>query len=401
MSLRLDEFHVSETFGFVLENPLAALPDYFEPWNQLAREMPELVAQDKMRQEVDKMPLLEWTNLSGHREKRLAHFQLTIIASGYVWQHGDSGASKSIPACVAVPLYHVSEELGLQPILGHPGLALANWARINPNGPVSLENLRCLYHLPGGKESEWFFIVTTMIELTFAQCIKSILSGVHGTQSGDEGVVLASLQHITDTVKQMKVVLSHMHDKLSADTFFNIIRPYLGGWGGENNPLPHGLVYEGVSDQPIQAIGGSAAQSTTLQALDALLGVEHADVEKKNFLLKMRSYMPPDHCRFVEAIENQPKKLRDFVFSSKNKELQTVYNACVSAIVDFRSYHIQIVTKYIVQASAKAKQAEGKRFESLDKKGTGGTSIMPFLKTLRDDTRNQCIPTGISENGDQ
>nr|KAG5704892.1 hypothetical protein BaRGS_003875 [Batillaria attramentaria] len=262
---------------------LAALPDYFEPWNQLAREMPELVAQDKMRQEVD----------------------------------------------------------------------------------------------------------------------KSILSGVHGTQSGDEGVVLASLQHITDTVKQMKVVLSHMHDKLSADTFFNIIRPYLGGWGGENNPLPHGLVYEGVSDQPIQAIGGSAAQSTTLQALDALLGVEHADVEKKNFLLKMRSYMPPDHCRFVEAIENQPKKLRDFVFSSKNKELQTVYNACVSAIVDFRSYHIQIVTKYIVQASAKAKQAEGKRFESLDKKGTGGTSIMPFLKTLRDDTRNQCIPTGISENGDQ
>ena len=30
--------------------------------------------------------------------------------------------------------------------------------------------------------------------------------------------------------------------------------------------------------------------------------------------------------------------------------------------------------RYIVQASAKSKQTEEKRFESLDKKGTGGTS---------------------------
>jgi hypothetical protein len=32
------------------------------------------------------------------------------------------------------------------------------------------------------------------------------------------------------------------------------------------------------------------------------------------------------------------------------------------------------VTRYILQASSKAKQSEDKRFESLDKKGTGGTS---------------------------
>lgn len=40
------------------------------------------------------MPLLDHQHLQGHRQKRLAHLQLTIIASGYVWQHGDKDASK-------------------------------------------------------------------------------------------------------------------------------------------------------------------------------------------------------------------------------------------------------------------------------------------------------------------
>ena len=40
------------------------------------------------------MPLLDWTRLEGHRQKRLAHFQLSIMAAGYVWQWGDKGASK-------------------------------------------------------------------------------------------------------------------------------------------------------------------------------------------------------------------------------------------------------------------------------------------------------------------
>jgi hypothetical protein len=40
------------------------------------------------------MPKLDWRRLTGHRQKRLAHLQLAIIAAGYVWQNGDKGASK-------------------------------------------------------------------------------------------------------------------------------------------------------------------------------------------------------------------------------------------------------------------------------------------------------------------
>lgn len=41
--------------------------------------------------------------------------------------------------------------------------------------------------------------------------------------------------------------------------------------------LPRGLVYEGLSDEPILLSGGSAAQSSAIQCFDALLCIRHKD----------------------------------------------------------------------------------------------------------------------------
>ena len=43
----------------------------------------------------------------------------------------------------------------------------------------------------------------------------------------------------------------------------------------DNPMLPDGLWYEGVSEEPLQLSGGSAAQSSTIQSLDVLLGIQH------------------------------------------------------------------------------------------------------------------------------
>lgn len=46
----------------------------------------------------------------------------------------------------------------------------------------------------------------------------------------------------------------------------------------KNSPLlPRGLLYEGVSDEPIRLSGLSAAQSSTIQCFDALLCIQHED----------------------------------------------------------------------------------------------------------------------------
>ncbi|RUS83670.1 hypothetical protein EGW08_008576, partial [Elysia chlorotica] len=107
------------------------LPSYFDPWNHLASRLPKLVEERKFREEVNELPQLDASVLKGHRQLRLAHLQLSLIASGYVWQDGDRGVAKVLPQCIAVPYCQVSERLGIPPVLNHPSLVLANWALVD------------------------------------------------------------------------------------------------------------------------------------------------------------------------------------------------------------------------------------------------------------------------------
>ncbi|KAH9492789.1 hypothetical protein Btru_024723, partial [Bulinus truncatus] len=287
MNFDLSSFKISYDVGFMLENPLKTLPEYFRPWNTLAKDLPVLYKDKKVREAIKKLPLLDHKRLVGHRQLRLAHLQLSFITAGYVWQDGDQGAPKSLPENLAVPFYGITELLGIQAILGHIDLALANWSLKNPSGPYDFENLECIYHLPGDFSGDWFCIIPFMVELTFAKCLKdfveilNLLNVAGGSnprnmlRSTLENKIAQHLDEITKVINLMKTALSRTHDHLDAKIFFNQVRPFLAGWGGDGNPMPDGLVYEGVSATPIKMLGGSAAQSSTLQALDSLLGVEH------------------------------------------------------------------------------------------------------------------------------
>lgn len=383
---RLKDYHISETTGFLLDKALETLPEYFEVWNRLSSIAVciPLIERHRLRQEVDKMPVLDHTRLAGHREQRLAHLQLAILVNCYVWQDGDEGVPKNLPPCLAIPFCGVSGRLDIQPVLGHCDLALTNWTVIDRNRPLSLENVRVLYSLPGGDEGMWFLKATVGVELAFCPALQPLVRGLEAADTGDAATLEECLTDIAAVLRKMQNALSKMHDGLSAETFYNTTRPFLTGWGGEGSPLPDGLIYEGVNEKPLKMTGGSAAQSSTVQCLDAALGVTHAP-EIGSFFSKMRPYMTPPHRQFIEDIDDQTK-IPVLVRSSSHPGLQTAYQSCIQALVDFRSYHIQIVTKYIVIASKKQRK-EDEIYKSVSNKGTGGSDIIPFLKSARDATR--------------
>ncbi|KAH3866363.1 myoglobin-like isoform X1 [Dreissena polymorpha] len=382
--LDLNAFKVSEEYGFMLIKPLKVLPDYFSEWNTLAQNMAELVQQKTLRGAVDKMALFDHHRLQGYRELRLAHLQLSIIASGYIWQEGDSGAAKVLPACLAVPWHGVSMLLGIQPVLCHPSLVLANWT-VDDQGV-----LQSLYNLPGGDHAEWFVTVTAQVELAFAKGLKALMQALTHAQNRNVDALVIDLQNIKHTVQEMKKAFSKMHEKLSAETFYDVLRPFLSGWGGDGSPLPDGVVYTGISDEPLQMTGGSAAQSSTLQCIDAVLRVRHGP-EIRSFLENMRNYMPPAHKEFIETIEEH-SQVKLAVAESHDQQLTAAYNECLESVVDFRSYHVQIVTKYIVLMANR--ETRNKDYEALATRGTGGSSILPFLKSLRSTTSE----TRINDN---
>ncbi|XP_064493909.1 indoleamine 2,3-dioxygenase 2-like isoform X3 [Pseudopipra pipra] len=384
---------------------------------EVAHELPQLIASHRLRSRVHQMPQLSARHLRGREELHLAHLVLSFITMGYVWQEGEEGTVQVLPRNLAVPYWEVSEALGLPPILSHADFVLANWRRKDPNGPLEIENLDPIITLPGGESLRGFVLVTLLVEKAAVPGIKAIVRALHAILQHDEETLQRALEELAGAIEAMREALRRMHDHVDPAVFYAVIRIFLSGpcpqlphghcltpclppsWK-DNPAMPAGLVYEGVSEEPLAFSGGSAAQSTVLHAFDELLGIRHSQ-DTAAFLHRMRNYMPPPHRAFVEEIQRGPS-LKQHVLSCRDRRLRGAFNRCVAALAEFRSYHITVVTKYVAVAAAKARAgraepgaragpALGKAPSALEAKGTGGSHIFSFLKSIRDTTREGMI----------
>ncbi|XP_036000354.1 indoleamine 2,3-dioxygenase 2 isoform X2 [Fundulus heteroclitus] len=409
----LDSYYVSEKLGFVLPDPLQNLPPYYQPWMDIGLCVPELVHSHDLRSRINEMPLLSTEFLQNHRELRLAHLVLSMITMGYVWQEGENNTVEMLPRSLAVPYWEVSRRLGLPPILTHADAVLANWRKKDPEGPFDMKNLELLVRLPGGDSVKGFFLVTLLVELAAVPAIRSIPAVINGVRCGDTEAVAKALDNISQSIQDMNDALKLMHVYVDPSVFYGIMRIYLSGW--KDNPcMPNGLVYEGVQTEPIHCSGGSAAQSSLLHCFDELLGVKHEE-DSRAFLTRMRNYMPPAHRKLIQDISLQPS-LRGFVQRQANEDLNRAFDVCVSKLLALRSYHINVVSRFITVPAARAQQlrrnSQNSEEEmvsrgptSLEERGTGGSGIMTFLKTVRDKTKDVLLAETskktVDENGHQ
>ncbi|XP_018418761.1 PREDICTED: indoleamine 2,3-dioxygenase 2 [Nanorana parkeri] len=380
----LEDCYVSEEHGFILRDPLDKLPDYYKPWMDIAECLSVLIETKKLRDEVSKMPELGTQQLKGHRQQRLARTILSHIVMGYVWQNGESGGVKVLPRALAVPYHQLSHALGLPLIIVHADFVLANWKKKDPLGPLTIENLSTIVSLPGGDSLQGFVLVTLLVEAAAIPAVKAVIQAVKSLESDDKQRLLIALQDLERSINQMSEALHLMYDYVDSDVYYNTIRIYLSGW--KDNPnMPEGLIYEGVSEEPLHFSGGSAGQSTIFHAFDELLGIQHKP-NSLDFLLKMRDYMPPAHRGFIRWVQEAPK-LPEYVQRSNDPALLSVFNQCISALTEIRSLHIRIVSKYVnaagIRARMKTNQAVTEGQEPQER-GTGGSQVMSFLKSVRD-----------------
>ncbi|XP_018525289.1 indoleamine 2,3-dioxygenase 1 [Lates calcarifer] len=400
ITFSLDLYHVSEELGFILPEPLKELPPYYQPWMDIALRVPELVHSHELRSHINKMPLLSSKFLQKHRELRLAHLALGVMTMGYVWQEGENDTAEILPCNLAVPYWEVSQRLGLPPIFTHADGVLANWRKKDPEGPFDMENLELLFSLPGGDSVRGFFMVTLLVELAAVPALRSIPNVINGVRCGDTEAVARALEDISQSIQDMTDALKLMHVYVKPSIFYGIMRIYLSGWK-DNPSMPKGLVYEGVQTEAMEYSGGSAAQSSLLHCFDELLGIKHGE-NSGAFLTRMRDYMPPTHKQFIQDISLQPS-LKSFVQQQASERLNQAFHLCVTKLLSLRSYHISVVSRFITVPAARARQLrnQSQDFEkevisraptALEERGTGGSGIMTFLKTVRDQTKDAFLP---------
>ncbi|XP_015768265.1 PREDICTED: indoleamine 2,3-dioxygenase 2-like [Acropora digitifera] len=312
------EFDVSPVVGFVPEKePLQCLPEYFSPWEELASNLPNLVKSPGiLHQRINELPLLDHCNLSSEDEWKRAHLVLSCISHAYVWCKGETGVAKVLPKCLAVPWVAVANYLSIPPIITHCSFALYNWKYIDPSKPLSMDNMEVAVMMTGSSTEKGFIKIPIVMELEFGRKgLHAIIDGQKSVKNaGDTAGVMEALKLIKATVTRLTEILLQTNDVVDPNEFYHNLRKYFSGWDGNPN-LPHGLIYEGVSETPLKYSGGSTAESAIFQVLDAALGVTHvknADSKAEDsFLKRMRYYMPPKHRAFIEAVEQGPS-IRNF-----------------------------------------------------------------------------------------
>ncbi|OQD96781.1 hypothetical protein PENVUL_c087G08619 [Penicillium vulpinum] len=402
--------------GFLSDGPpLVKLSDpYYETWEDIASQLPNLIQTSQIRETIDKMPVYTTEHLQTEPEWRRACVIMGYLAHAYIW--GGETPKDRLPPSISKPFLEISVHLELPPCATYAGLTLWNFTHSHPEADITdPDNLHVQTSFTGTKDEEWFMVISVAVEAKGIKLISLMRDAFKAVAANDVDLLTALLYRFADGLSDLTLTLKRMYEHNKPAVFFHQLRPFLAGSKNMGHAgLPRGVYYDvGNSDgveRPenwFQLSGGSNAQSSLIQALDIFLGIKHSATDGKqaagpSFIQQMRDYMPGPHRRFLEDLSAR-SNVRSFVLDSPVQQLKDSYNAAVNELKAFRDTHIQMVTRYIVMASRRPNPVEqGKDRMNLATassqmnevgaktklSGTGGTDLIPFLKQTRDSVQD-------------
>jgi indoleamine 2,3-dioxygenase len=365
--------------GFLpLQDPLIRLPKGFDAWEEVAQRLPKLLAAGQVRGAIERLPFFPIEAIDDCRKRERAMVLLSYLGHAYVW--GGPRPALILPARLAVPWRQIAESLGRPPVLSYSSYALHNYFRFDASREIECGNLALIQNFLGGIDEEWFILIHVEIERKAAPAMAVLGACLDAAEEGDAERLEARLSQVESSLRSMHATLRRMPEWCEPFIYYHRVRPYIHGWK-DHPDLPEGVIYEGVDAYkgcPQQFRGETGAQSSIVPALDAMLGVKHKEDALSSYLREMRTYMPPAHRAFIEALESR-KPVRPFVQRAHWKALTAVFNACVEAVENFRSLHLEYAAAYIFRQA----QTDAKNPHAV---GTGGTPFMEYLKKHRDET---------------
>ena len=353
---------------------------------EIASNLPKLLLTGKVQSAINKLSPkdLSIDDLlinQASQDLKLAMSHLSFIAHAYIW--GDNKPNESIPSVLANPWVKVAKNQGRPPILSYASYCLDNWFLIDPDEPISLENVGLINNFLGGVDEDWFVTIHVCIENAAADAIAACaeISMLETDAPEDKSIQL--LKRIIISMKKVNEIFARMPEKCDPYIYYHRVRPFI--FGTKDNPdLKNGLIYKGEFESKPQFFRGeTGAQSSIIPSLDGALQITHTKDHLRHYLNEMREYMPPKHREFMEVLEKN-SQIKKIIKGSK--KLTSLYNDCLEEIRAFRAMHLEYAGTYIFK-QAQIKNPFGRGGSTIT--GTGGTPFMAYLKKHRDETEYQ------------
>lgn len=368
--LKLSDFGIIPNRGFLpKEDPTISLPPGWEFLDNFGSILPELISRNLIEFKSKVLPIPPPESLAqlNEAEKNRAMMIYGFGASAYV--HSASPSRKTLCKNLAKPLVWLSSHFGKPPILSYCSYSLNNWKRIDASKDIELGNIELLQNFIDLYDENWFILIHVDIERKASLAIEAAVDAIPCAEKEDAHDLLLKLGAISASLQMMINTLRRMPEHCSPEIYYKRVRPWIMYF--EN------VVYEGVDATPKTLRGETGAQSSIMPFLEAILGLSHQESVLTQHLRTMSFYMPLTHQLLIETAE-RTSQIREFIIRSGSAELKGAYNHCLERMFEFRDIHLSYARFYIHQKTA-------------DPKGTGGTTFMPWLEQMRNETNQMLL----------
>lgn len=402
-------FEVNHINGFLpKKSPLAVLPEKYNELQVLIDEMPIKKADGTQgllsrRGDIEKAVsnLSNLKHLVGEEEDVFliqALFRAySFLTSAYLlapahFNYIDTKkygkAHTVLPSQIAEPFVIVSKKLDVYPFIDyHYSYSLGNYVKIDKSKGYEWENLAMAAKFSGMDDERGFIMLHVDINQHSPELVGSILDYL---KSDEDKSVNQSLSKCLSAMKKINERRQIMW-QASRWKHYNDFRVFIMGIKGNDEIFGDGVIYEGVSDKPVQYRGQTGAQDNIIPTADIFTGVigYYPTNDLTKYLLDLRSYRPKCIQNFLSDIKSEmgDNRLFNNLKESKNEKGFCLLLQILDEIYYFRNGHWQFVQKYIM---ANTKYA----------KATGGTPIISWIPNQITAVLNymsdviELIPTG-------
>ena len=272
-----------------------------------------------------------------------------------------------LPSQLAEPFVIVSKKLDVYPFLDyHYAYSLGNYVKIDNAKGYEWENLAMAAKFSGMDDERGFIMLHVDINQYSPQLVGSILEFLNSKNSNDVN------RSLTNCLSAMKSINERRQIMWEASRWkhYNDFRVFIMGIKGNNEIFGDGVIYEGISDKPVQYRGQTGAQDNIIPTADIFTGVieYYPSNDLTKYLLDLRSYRPKCIQHFLSDLKDEMDGNRLFnkIKEDNNEEGLCILIQILDEIYYFRNGHWQFVQKYIM---ANTKYA----------KATGGTPIISWI----------------------
>ncbi|KAH7350920.1 indoleamine 2,3-dioxygenase gamma type [Rhexocercosporidium sp. MPI-PUGE-AT-0058] len=270
----------------------------------------------------------------------------------YLKGEGYGLGRQTLPSVIALPISRCAELAGFKPFMEYAGsYALFNYRLEDPKKGLEYDNLRLIRAFEHGldpKSSEaGFVLVHVDMVQNSGPLVDGVVSALDACESNDRESFNVGMEKVVTSMTKVNKVMDGMWAKSKPGDYISF-RTFIFGITSQSM-FPHGVVYEGVSEEPMSFRGESGANDSMIPLCDNLLQISMPDTPLTAILQDFRSYRPGNHREFLEYVRSRSSLLSLRSYALQDLASTAFYLLALDQVRDFRWRHWTFTREYILK----------------------------------------------------